>query len=142
MAQLSFTLLRSSVNQPMPPKPQPPDAASDSEQQFEQKLLEVEQSLLQLKARYAQVQLDQQRQQELQHRREDVYDRLKKTRSQSIRQDLKAELKQINEQLEALELALESQLFSWSGVKEVFWQALRFGGLGVVLGWILRSLHG
>jgi hypothetical protein len=37
-------------------------------------------------------------------------------------------------------VALESQLFSWNGIKEVFWQAIRFGGLGMVAGWVLRSM--
>jgi len=52
---------------------------------------------------------------------------------------LKVELRQIKEQLEAIEINLESQLFSLGSLKEPFWQAVRFGGLGVVVGWILKS---
>jgi hypothetical protein len=60
----------------------------------------------------------------------------------SNRQALQTELKQIKEQLETIELNLESQLFSWGSLKEPFWQAVRFGGLGVVIGWILKSCAG
>ncbi|GAC1482640.1 MAG: hypothetical protein NVS2B14_21410 [Chamaesiphon sp.] len=48
-------------------------------------------------------------------------------------------MKQIQDQIETLEVNLESQLFSWGSLKEPFWQAVRFGGLGVVVGWILKS---
>jgi len=99
-------------------------------------LSEVERSLQALKERYAQVQRDRQRQAELQQRREQVRREL---RQSSNRQALQAELKQIKEQLETIELNLESQLFSWGSLKEPFWQAVRFGGLGIVIGWILKS---
>ncbi len=130
----------------MPQKPSPssspgsepnqPDTGAD---EFEQALSEVERSLQALKERYAQVQRDRQRQAELQQRREQVRREL---RQSSNRQALQAELKQIKEQLETIELNLESQLFSWGSLKEAFWQAVRFGGLGIVIGWILKSCAG
>ncbi len=120
------------------PEPDQSDEAIDLEQQ----LREVEQSLLLLKARYAQVQADQTRQQALYHHKEQVERQLQHPRSNSHQAELKAELKQIRQQLEDLEVSLESKLFSWSGLKEVFWQAVRFGGLGIILGWILRSIAG
>ncbi|MFM7426265.1 MAG: DUF2203 domain-containing protein [Elainella sp.] len=105
---------------------------------FEQAIQELEQSLQVLKARHAQVQLDQQRQQELQQRLAEA-ERAKGPRRNRAAE---AELKRLRQQLEELEVALESQLFSWSGLREVFWQAVRFGGLGVVVGWVLKSLAG
>jgi phage-related tail protein len=51
----------------------------------------------------------------------------------------KSELKRLQKQIEALEATLESQLLSWEAVKEPFWQALRFGGGGLVVGWFLRG---
>ncbi|MGL4619237.1 MAG: DUF2203 domain-containing protein, partial [Chroococcidiopsis sp.] len=45
-------------------------------------------------------------------------------------------------QLETIEVNLESQLFSWGSLKAPFWQAVRFGGLGVIVGWILKSFTG
>lgn len=110
--------------------------------EFEQNLRELEQSVLRLKARYTQVQIDQQRQQDLQTRKDQIERQLPEIRSRAVRAELNRELKRIKQQLEELEVALESQLFSWSGMKEVFWQAVRFGGLGIVLGWILRSVVG
>lgn len=118
----------------MPPSPEPSELDTSMED-MNQSLLEVEQSLNALKARYTQVQRDQQRQAELQQR-------LKQVKRQLHNQKLpplKAELKQIKEQLETLEVNLESQLFSWRSLKEPFWQAVRFGGLGIVVGWILKS---
>ncbi|GAB4382847.1 MAG: hypothetical protein Kow00121_43720 [Elainellaceae cyanobacterium] len=120
------------------------DAKSDrtDDVDIEQGLREAERSLLLLKARYAQIQIDQQQQQELQQRQNQLEQQLKRTRSPVGRRELQRDLKQVTQQLEELEVALESQLFSWSGLKEVFWQAIRFGGLGVVLGWVLKSLAG
>ncbi|MBW4501007.1 MAG: hypothetical protein KME57_15935 [Scytonema hyalinum WJT4-NPBG1] len=103
-------------------------------QEFEQALLEVEQALVTLKERYNQVQADRFRQTELQQR-------LKQLRHSKLPED-KAQLKEIKQQLEVLELNLESQLFSWASLKEPFWQAIRFGGLGVIIGWLLKSVAG
>lgn len=99
--------------------------------EFERSLIEVEASLVDLKQRYTQVQHDLQCQAQLQQRRQE----LGKTKDPQFQ----AELKQIKAQLETIEVNLESQLFSWGNLKEPFWQAVRFGGLGVIVGWILRS---
>ncbi len=112
----------------------PLNSNPDDELDFDQSLQAVEQSLQLLKARYSQVQLDQQQQQQLQQRQSQL------ERESRPSPALRRELKQISQQLEDLELALESRLFSWSGLREVFWQAVRFGGLGVVIGWLLKSL--
>lgn len=104
--------------------------------EFEQALSEVERSLESIKARYNQVESDRKRQAQLQHRREEVRKSLRKTNN---RQALQAELEQIKAQLDIIELNLESQLFSWGSLKEPFWMAVRFGGLGIVIGWILKS---
>ena len=125
-----------------------PDNLDPDQLSFEQLLQEVEQSLLALKDRYAQVQTDQQRQQELQQRQRDLQRQTKGSgrrnsdRPSSRQAELRAELKKVQQQLEELEVALESQLFSWGGLKEVFWQGVRFGGIGMILGWVLKSLAG
>lgn len=101
-------------------------SASQSESEetnFEQNLENVERSLNALKDRYAQVQQDQQRKAELETQKESA--------------KLKTELREIEQQLEELELNLESRLFSWSGLTEIFWLAVRFGGLGIAIGWSL-----
>lgn len=117
-------------------EPNPLDVGAD---EFEQALSEVEQNFQALKERYEQVRRDRARLAELQHRREQIRPSL---RQSSDQQALQAELKQIKEQLETIELNLESRLFSWKSIREPFWQAVRFGGLGVVMGWILKSCAG
>jgi peptidoglycan hydrolase CwlO-like protein len=114
----------------------PPPSSND--QEFEQTLADVERSLQALKDRYAQVKTAQQRQEELQERFSQVQRQMRRDRSNP----LQAELKRIKTQLEELELALESKLFSWRGLIHPFWQAVRFGGLGVVIGWALKSCAG
>ncbi len=126
-----------------PSVPSPDDSSSNQQDtekdEFEQALSEVERSLESIKARYNQVERDRKRQAQLQHRREEVRKSLRKTNN---RQPLQAELQEIKGQLEIIELNLESQLFSWDSLKEPFWMAVRFGGLGIVIGWILKSCAG
>jgi hypothetical protein len=111
----------------------PPDAngQQSEELEFEQRLAEVERSLLALKDRHTQIQQGQQRQSDLKARQENLKGQLRNTPSPV----LKAELQQIQDQLDELEVSLESRLFSLSTLKEPFWQAVRFGGLGLIIGW-------
>jgi chromosome segregation ATPase len=142
----SFAITLTLLQMKMPEEPsQRSPSGSESNQsdvdadEFDQALAEVEQSLQSLKERYAQVKRERQRQTQLQQRREQIKREL---RSGSNRGSLQTELKQIKEQLETIELNLESQLFSWGSLREPFWQAVRFGGLGIVIGWILKSCAG
>jgi hypothetical protein len=48
-------------------------------------------------------------------------------------------LNYIQKELAEIELRLESELFKWSDLSEPFWQAVRFMGIGIVIGWILKS---
>ena len=52
------------------------------------------------------------------------------------------ELAQMQDRVEALKVTLESQLISWREMQEPFWQIVRFVGLGLVLGWLLRGWLG
>jgi hypothetical protein len=130
-------------------QPQESSSASGSlGAEFEQEIEKVGRSLLDLRERYAQMQQDKQRRVELVHRSDEVQKQLRHKESK----ELKAELKQIKEQVEALDNALglfaESYLvlfggsisFTKSGLQDGFWQVVRFGGLGVIIGWILKSL--
>jgi predicted RNase H-like nuclease (RuvC/YqgF family) len=110
-----------------------PPANETTEETFEQEVEAVERSLQALKDRYQQIQQDEQRRVELGHRREEIRQELR----QSPLPQLKAELQRLEEQLEVLETNLESRLLSWSSLKRPFWQIVRFGGLGMVLGWFL-----
>lgn len=108
----------------MPPEDSSKQVTYDA--QWEQSLAEVERSLTEIKQRYAQIKRDHASHTELQQRQ----------------QQLQTELQQVKTELETLELNLESRLFSWSSLREPFWQAVRFGGLGVVVGWILNACAG
>jgi len=108
---------------------------SSFESEFDQELQSIEQSLLDLKARYAQVQRDQRQRQQLQ-------ERLGQIQQDSLQNQLKTELRQIQNQIEDLDVALESRLLSWKNLINPFWQTVRFGGLGLVVGWILRGWVG
>jgi len=48
----------------------------------------------------------------------------------------------IQQELDTYEQQLAAQFFSWEQVKEPFWQAVRFGGLGMVVGWVLAQVAG
>ncbi len=102
-----------------PPTDPAPIPSSDDDADLDRSLQDLETALTQLKLRHAQVQRDRDR-----------------------RQKLKDDLKRLTEQLEQVEVRLESQLFSWRDLREPFWQAVRFLGLGVVVGWILKSCAG
>ncbi|MBO0350198.1 DUF2203 domain-containing protein [Phormidium pseudopriestleyi FRX01] len=109
--------------------------------EIERQIQETERSLNHLKERIVQVQRDRQRQRDLQNRRDDIRREVRQAKNSnpSLIPELKQELKQIQATLEAIELNLESELFSFSALKEPFWQALRFGGIGIIIGWLLRT---
>ncbi len=114
----------------------PPESSTDvTNADIEGNIAEVEESLTALKQRYAQIDSDRQRKAELKNRIEEIRPQLAKNKLP----ELQAELKEIKTQLETIEVNLESQLFSIDVFKEPFWQAVRFGGLGIVVGWILKS---
>ncbi len=102
----------------------PFDAKDGTE--FEQAFAEVESLLQNLKERYLQIRTAKQHRTELQQRLH----------------QLQAELRQVKETLEALEVDLESRLFSWSSQREVFWQVVRFVGLGIVVGLAFKACTG
>lgn len=117
-----------------PPKQTPSE--SNQELEFEEELLLLERSLVDLKERYTQVQRDRTSKAEYEKRRQEL------NKNKHHTPEMKTELKHIKQQLEVLEVSLESQLFSWKSVKKPFWQIIRFGGLGVIIGWILKSYVG
>jgi hypothetical protein len=93
---------------------------------FEQEMRETAQRFLALRDRYMAVR-------EAQRERQEVLVQLS---TQALPQ---ADLNQLQSRLETLEVTLESQLPSWEILREPFWQAIRFGGLGLVLGWVLHA---
>ena len=62
--------------------------------------------------------------------------------SLSRKDELYKQLQEVSDRLEQIEADLESRLLTWSSLREPFWQIVRFGGLGVVIGVILKSCAG
>lgn len=56
------------------------------------------------------------------------------------RQALTEEVTQLQQAVDDFELELATQTIGWQHLRETFWQAVRFGGLGMVLGWGLAWL--
>ncbi|TVQ43764.1 MAG: hypothetical protein EA365_11765 [Gloeocapsa sp. DLM2.Bin57] len=100
-----------------------------------QAIATVEASLSQLKQRYQQVERDQKRQQQLKELKQELKQQAKANNTEGI---IRAELKHIEEEIINLELNLESRLWNWKELQEPFWQAVRYTGLGIIIGWILR----
>ncbi|WP_199288985.1 hypothetical protein [Pseudanabaena sp. FACHB-1998] len=61
------------------------------------------------------------------------------TSTDYLKDELNLKLQEISDRLEQIEADLESRLLSWSSFREPFWQIVRFGGLGIIIGVILRS---
>ncbi len=93
-------------------------------------LLELERTLGEFRDRYDQVQADEALRDQLQAKHQDL---------KTSRSELKAELQRLAAELDDVEMRLESQLVSWLGLREYFWQIVRFGGMGVVVGWGLTT---
>ena len=119
--------------------------------EFEQTLSTIERSLLALKERYGAVQTAEIEQENLTKHRQEIEAQWQENQLPELEQ----ELQHINEQLQELSVTLESYLLSepalqdlfWKGLRqgilgEAFWQIVRFGGAGLVLGWLLKSWVG
>lgn len=110
---------------------------SPTELNIEDAIAHLEAKLEQVKQRHQQIINDQQRQKELITRKEEI----KTLKAENNPPDsLKSELKYIEEELDAIEVRLESELFKWSSLSEPFWQIVRFGGIGIIIGWILKTM--
>ena len=124
---------------------------NDESAEFTQAIEEVEAAIAGLKDRYRQINEAEQQKKDL----EAQLSQIKPKWRENPLPELEKELLQIREQIQELEVILESNLLKegelkrlfWEGIRrgllgEVFWQIVRFGGIGVLLGWILRSCSG
>ena len=107
-----------------------PKSGETKENDLEQILIEVERSLEQLQERHTQVKQDLEKRLQIQERQEELKEQLK---DKSLPKPLKTELNSLQEELDSLELNLESVL-----LPDIFWQVVRFVFLGIVLGWFLH----
>lgn len=100
------------------------------ENDLEQILIEVEQSLEQLVERHTQVKQDLEKRSQVQERQQELKQQQK---DKSLPKPLKTELQNIQQELDSLELNLESVL-----LPDIFWQVVRFVFLGIVIGWFMH----
>lgn len=101
--------------------------------EFEEHLAEVEGELQALKDRYQQVKDDQAKQAILLQRQQELEQGINIAPDHPI----KTELHHIKQELQQLELRLESHLFNWRQLREPFWQTISYTGLGVLIGYFL-----
>jgi len=106
-----------------------PKSGDTKENDLEQVLVEVEQSLKQLQSRHTQVKQDLIKRSHLKNRQQDL-----KQQDQSLPKPLKTELRSLKQELDSLELNLESVL-----LPDIFWQVVRFVFLGIAIGWLLNG---
>ena len=130
---------------PSNPESPEPNAPVEGWDELVAQLQTTDLALQELRLRFEQVETSYQHQQYLQQQQQRAKQDLKQANAEQqpdVQQELKHELKRVQQQLDEVELALESRLFSWRSFREPFWQAVRFGGIGVILGWILKSCAG
>ncbi|MFN5261133.1 MAG: hypothetical protein ACK5EH_01695 [Pseudanabaena sp.] len=128
---------------------------------IEAQLQETKGLLEEIEQRFHQVRRDSLKQNELRSQKEQIReqiqdissDRLASNKNQKIRrkpnsrndrssphkEELLKQLDAVTEQLEQIEADLESRLLSWSSFREPFWQIVRFVGIGIIIGLILRG---
>ena len=109
-------------------------SSDNSDREIAKILTEVGQSLEKLRTRYLQVKQDWQKHAELIKYKEKLE---QKKANNFEKEPIKTELKDIEKQISELEINLESVL-----LPDIFWQAVRFGGLGIAIGWLLKSFAG
>ncbi|MBV5259593.1 hypothetical protein FLX56_14320 [Synechococcus moorigangaii CMS01] len=105
-----------------------------SNAEFEQAIAQVEDELTALKDRYEQIQTAQARLAALKDEQAALAGEPEIVQKHA---SLKTELNLIAEEIAKLEVQLESHLLKW---QEPFWQIVRFTGVGILLGWLLKSL--
>ncbi len=102
--------------------------------EFDREIEELEAEIFALKQRHADTQLAAQEQVVLTRQRNEL------KQKGSNHPEVKQELQLIRSRLAELDLTLESRLLNeWKLMWEPFWQAVRFGGLGMIIGWVLAS---
>ena len=102
----------------------------DETLEFDREIAELEAAISALKQRQAEIELAEREQVVLERQRNEL--KHKGSKSPEVKQ----ELEQIRSRVEELDLILESRLLNmW----EPFWQAVRFVGLGIAIGWFIST---
>lgn len=123
-----------------------PDSQSESSgwDDINTQIQQAEQLLNEIRQRLQQVQTGQGAQALLHQQQKDLQAQLNRATgaSSQVQRELQVQLDQIKAQLETIEVEIESRLISWSSFREPFWQIVRFSGLGILIGVMLKSCIG
>ena len=106
-------------------------------QEFDTSLTAMETEVRDLRDRFDRTRDLWQRRRQGDRRIDTVRPNLARARDRDQRQAFANELRSLEHRQQALDLALLEQLPIAAALREWFWQAVRFGGLGVLLGWLL-----
>jgi chromosome segregation ATPase len=102
----------------------------DRQHDFDREIAELEQAISTLKLRQADIELAERERVVLERQRNELQHKGSK------HPDVQQELGTIRSRLAELNFILESRLVNlW----EPFWQAVRFGGLGIAIGWFIST---
>lgn len=106
----------------------------DETMEFDREIAQLEVAISTLKQRQSEIELAAREQVVLERQRNEFKYKGSKY------PEAKQELAQIRSRLTELDLILESRLLNeWKLMWEPFWQAVRFGGLGIAIGWFLAN---
>jgi chromosome segregation ATPase len=126
------------------PSDLPPTNNQDPNSQdleVDQAIAETEALLTEVKDRYAQIRTAKADLAPLKQQQRQLKKQLSNNQQREWhdRQAIKEERAQVENRLLEIAIELESNLISWQSFREPFWQILRFGGIGIIVGWYLRD---
>ncbi len=117
------------------------DRLAKENSEIETTLDELEESLFSLREAYIQSRQDEQQQGELRQQKRELKRKGKKEASKDNKKDpIKAELRLIGRQIADLDNKIASRFVDMTIFKDQFWQIVRFAGLGIIIGWILKMV--
>jgi uncharacterized protein involved in exopolysaccharide biosynthesis len=126
-------------------KPNPEQPQTNAWDEVEVQISQAEQLLQDLKQRLEQVKVAQDTKTALQQQQQQLEGELGQAADKSSdpnkpdKEELKSQVDELSKQIESIELELESRLISWRSFREPFWQVVRFVGVGVLVGVLLKS---
>jgi O6-methylguanine-DNA--protein-cysteine methyltransferase len=119
------------------------DRMAKENTEIEQTLDELEESLFSLREAYIQSRQDEQQQRELRQQKRELRKKGKQEGSKDSKKDpIKLELRSIEQQMADLDNKIASRFVDISIFQDRFWQIVRFTGLGIVIGWFLKTVAG
>jgi chorismate mutase len=106
----------------------------DETMDFDREIADLEYAIATLKQRQAEIELAERERVVLSRQSNEL------KHKGSKQPEVKQELQQIRSRIEQLDITLESRLLNeWKLMWEPFWQAVRFGGLGIAIGWFIST---